>query len=197
MRDVAIVGRGTTPYGVHDAGIKELATTAVARALDSSRLERSAVEALTLGNFAAGMLEGQELLAPLVTDAIGLEDVPVMKTEGACASSGIAFHHARQQIAIGVHDVVVVVGAEKMTLRRSRRPALQPNRRTLKPTSRQPMSMSSNSTTALAQRRSAIPRILASSRKAKARPPQQQETPRSMARSPSITAAGCSRKATL
>ncbi|MDL5363814.1 thiolase domain-containing protein [Halalkalicoccus sp. NIPERK01] len=115
MRDVAIVGRGTTTYGVHDDGIKDLATKAVARALDSSGLERSAVEALSLGNFAAGMLEGQELLAALVADAVGLEDIPVMKTEGACASSGIAFHQARQQIAMGVHDVVVVVGVEKMT----------------------------------------------------------------------------------
>lgn len=115
MRDVAIVGRGTTPFGVHDKGIKELATTAVTRALVSSGLETSEIEALYLGNFTSGMLEGQEMLAPLVADAVGLENVPTMKTEGACASSGIAFHQARQLIAAGIHDIIIVVGVEKMT----------------------------------------------------------------------------------
>lgn len=61
------------------------------------------------------MLEGQEMLAPLVADAVGLENVPTMKTEGACASSGIAFHQARQLIAAGIHDIIIVVGVEKMT----------------------------------------------------------------------------------
>ena len=115
MRDVAIVGHGTTPFGVHDSNGKELATTAVVRALASADLETSQVDALYLGNFTSGMLEGQELLAPLVTDAVGIDNVPTMKTEGACASSGIAFHQARLLIAAGVHDIVIVGGVEKMT----------------------------------------------------------------------------------
>ncbi|QLG50992.1 thiolase domain-containing protein [Natrinema halophilum] len=115
MRDVAIVGRGTTPFGVHDAGVKELATTAVTRALASSGLETEEIEALYLGNFTSGMLEGQEALAALVADAVGLDGVPATKTEGACASSGIAFNQARQLIAAGVYDVIVVAGVEKMT----------------------------------------------------------------------------------
>lgn len=115
MRDVAIVGRGTTRFGTHEDGSKALATTAVTRALDSCGLEPSAVDALSLGNFTSGMLEGQELLAPLVADAVGLGGIPATKTEGACASSGIAFHRAHQLIAAGVHDVVIVGGVETMT----------------------------------------------------------------------------------
>jgi acetyl-CoA C-acetyltransferase len=115
MRGVSIVGRGTTPFGVHEDNIKTLATTAVTQALDDAALESSAVEAFYLGNFTSGMLEGQELLAPLVADDVGLEDISAMKTEGACASSGIAFHQACQLIAAGVYDVVVVGGVEKMT----------------------------------------------------------------------------------
>ncbi len=38
-----------------------------------------------------------------------------MKTEGACASSGIAFRQAYQAIRTGVHDVVLAVGVESMT----------------------------------------------------------------------------------
>ena len=115
MRDVAIVGRGTTTFGAHDSNGKELATTAVVRALASAGLETSQVDALYLGNFTSGMLEGQELLAPLVTDAVGANNLPAMKTEGACASSGIAFHQARLLIAAGVHDIIIVGGVEKMT----------------------------------------------------------------------------------
>lgn len=115
MRDVAIVGHGTTTFGAHDSNGKELATTAVVRALASADLETSQVDALYLGNFTSGMLEGQELLAPLVTDAVGINSIPAMKTEGACASSGIAFHQARLLIAAGVHDIIIVGGVEKMT----------------------------------------------------------------------------------
>lgn len=115
MRDVSIVGTGTTKYGVHDRGIKALATTAVTRALSTASLEPSELDALYLGNFMSGVLEGQEALAPLVADSVGLAGIPATKTEGACASSGIAFHQARQLIAAGVHDVVIVAGVEKMT----------------------------------------------------------------------------------
>ena len=115
MRDVAIVGRGTTTFGAHDSNGKDLATTAVVRALASADLETSQVDALYLGNFTSGMLEGQELLAPLVTDAIGINNISAMKTEGACASSGIAFHQARLLIAAGIHDIIIVGGVEKMT----------------------------------------------------------------------------------
>ncbi|WP_224447954.1 thiolase domain-containing protein [Haloprofundus salilacus] len=115
MKDVCIVGMGTTEFGVLDEGIKELGITAVARALRSCDVDREDVDALYLGNFVAGMLEGQETLAPLVADSVGLVGVPTMKTEGACASSGIAFRQAYQAIRTGVHDVVVVAGVERMT----------------------------------------------------------------------------------
>jgi acetyl-CoA C-acetyltransferase len=38
-----------------------------------------------------------------------------MAAEGACASGTVAFHQAVAAIEAGVHDVVLVVGAEKMT----------------------------------------------------------------------------------
>ncbi len=115
MRSVSIAGTGTTTFGELDAGVKELGITAVSRVLRSCDVTRDDVDALYLGNFVAGVLDGQEALAPLVADSVGLSGIPAMKTEGACASSGIAFRQAYQAVRTGVHDVVVAVGVESMT----------------------------------------------------------------------------------
>lgn len=115
MRDVCIVGTGTTPFGALDAGIKELGTRAIVRALADCDAERAAVDALYAGNFVGGILEGQATIGPILADEVGLSGVPAMTTEGACASSGIAFRQAYQAIATGVHDVVVAAGVESMT----------------------------------------------------------------------------------
>jgi len=115
MRDVAIVGTGTTPFGEFEGGVKEMGVKAASRALQSCGVTSEDVNALFLGNFVAGMLEGQEALAPLVADSIGLTGIPTMKTEGACASSGIAFRRAYQAIRTGEHDVIIAMGVENMT----------------------------------------------------------------------------------
>lgn len=92
-------GNGTTPFGALDAGIKELGTKAVVRALDDADVERPDVGALYAGNFVGGILEGQATIGPILADEVGLSGVPAMTTEGACASSGIAFQQAHQAIA--------------------------------------------------------------------------------------------------
>ena len=68
-----------------------------------------------LGNFVAGPLVGQEVLAGLVADGLGLGQIPCTKVEGACASGGIAFRHASLAISTGACDVAIAVGVEKMT----------------------------------------------------------------------------------
>jgi len=115
MRDVQIVGTGTTPFGVLDDGVKDLGVTAISRALGDCDVSRGRVDALYAGNFVAGILEGQETIGPILADEVGLSGVPAMTIEGACASSGIAFQQASQAIASGIHDVIVVAGVESMT----------------------------------------------------------------------------------
>ena len=116
MRDVSIVGVGSTRFGRHgEAAIDDLAAGAARDALADAGIEPERIGALYLGNFVAGMLTGQEVLAGLVGEAIGLDGVPCTKVEGACASGGIAFRHACLAVGAGLTDAAIAVGVEKMT----------------------------------------------------------------------------------
>jgi acetyl-CoA C-acetyltransferase len=116
MRQVSILGIGSTSFGRH-AGtpIEALAVQAAAQALADADVARDEIGALYLGNFISGPLNGQEVLAGMVADRLGLPNIPCTKVEGACASGGIAFRHAVLAIASGQCDVALVVGAEAMT----------------------------------------------------------------------------------
>jgi acetyl-CoA C-acetyltransferase len=116
MRDVAITGIGSTLFGKHEGrGLESLAVEAANAALRNAGVSRKEIGALYLGNFIAGPLSGQEVLAGIVADELGLENIPCTKVEGACASGGIAFRHAVLAVSSGMCDAALVVGVEKMT----------------------------------------------------------------------------------
>lgn len=115
MRDVSIIGLGSTQFGELSAPIADLGIEAIHRSLESTDASRDDIDALYLGNFVSGILTGQSNLAPLITDDLGLTGIPAMTTESACASSGIAFRQGYQAVASGLHDAVIVAGVEKMT----------------------------------------------------------------------------------
>ena len=116
MRQVSILGVGSTAFGRHiGTPIEALAVQAAAQALADADVARTEIGALYLGNFISGPLNGQEVLAGMVADRLGLPNIPCTKVEGACASGGIAFRHAALAIASGQCDVALVVGAETMT----------------------------------------------------------------------------------
>lgn len=116
MRKVYVAGIGSTTFGRHaETNIGSLAILAADAAIRESGLDRKEIAALYLGNFVSGPLTGQEVLAGLVADGLGLQQIPCTKVEGACASGGIAFRHAYLAIATGLCDVAIAVGVEKMT----------------------------------------------------------------------------------
>jgi acetyl-CoA C-acetyltransferase len=117
MREVMITGIGSTPYGRLDGkGVAGLAVEAASAALERAGVGRDEIGAVYLGNFAGGPLAGQEVLAGMVADDLGLTGgIPCTKVEGACASGGIAFRHAVLAVATGQCDAALVIGTEKMT----------------------------------------------------------------------------------
>ena len=85
------------------------------KCLRNAHVTPAQIESFYLGNFAGPAFVGQNHLAPYVSTALNIYDVPATRIEAACASSGSAFFHAWSEVAAGINDVVMVVGVEKMT----------------------------------------------------------------------------------
>jgi len=116
MRPVAVTGVGKTRFGAFaDRDLRSLAVEAGEKCLKNGHVSPSQVDAFFLGNFAGPSFTGQNHLAPYISTALGIRDVPATRIEAACASSGAAFFQAFLTVASGVYDTVLVVGVEKMT----------------------------------------------------------------------------------
>ncbi|HYM10299.1 MAG TPA: thiolase domain-containing protein [Bryobacterales bacterium] len=116
MRAVSIIGIGKTPFGaLAERSILDLAVEAGRKCMKNGHVAAPQVEAFYLGNFAGPSFVGQNHLAPYVSSALGLEEIPATRIEDACASSGSALFHAWSAVASGVYDVVLAAGVEKMT----------------------------------------------------------------------------------
>ncbi len=116
MRKVAIAGAGMTRFAKYpDQGLKELSREAVLAALDSAGMDKSALQVAIVGNAAAGVITGQECIrAQVVLREMGIDEIPMVNTENACASSSTAFQLAWLYVASGMYDVALALGVEKM-----------------------------------------------------------------------------------
>lgn len=117
MRDVYVAGIGMTRFAKQPGRtLKELAGEAVTGALKDAGQTLEDVQACFFGNAVAGSMTGQEMLAgQFGLRPLGFGPSPLFNVENACASASSAFHLAWQNVAAGIYDVVLAVGAEKMT----------------------------------------------------------------------------------
>jgi len=115
LKDVAVVGAAMTRFGKYlDRSLKDLTREAVQAALDSAGMDKSVPQVAVVGNAAAGLSTGQECIrAQVVLRDMGIEEIPMINTENACASSSTAFHLAWLYVASGMYDVALAVGMEK------------------------------------------------------------------------------------
>src|SRR3990172_2629276 len=116
MRDVAIAGAGMTRFAKYpDRGLKELSREAVTAALDAAGMDKRDLEVAIVGNAAAGLTTGQECIrAQVVLREMGIDRIPMVNAENACASSSTAFQLAWLYVASVVYDVALALGVEKM-----------------------------------------------------------------------------------
>ena len=119
MTDAYIVGAGMTPLGKHwDQSVKQLAARAIDLALADAGATREAIEAAWFCNTRLGVLEGQHnIRGQCVLRPYGFQGIPIFNTDNACASSSSGLAQAWAAVRAGIHDVVLVVGAEKMNFR--------------------------------------------------------------------------------
>jgi len=116
MRDVAIAGAGMTRFAKYnDRGLKELTREAVDAALAAAGMDKRVPQVAIVGNAAAGLTTGQECIrAQVVLREMGIDRIPMVNAENACASSSTAFQLAWLYVASGMYDVALAVGVEKM-----------------------------------------------------------------------------------
>lgn len=116
MDSIYIAGVGMTPFGRHLAwSVKDLTRQAVEAALRDAGCEHAQLQAAYFANATQGHMEGQHMVrGQLALRAMGVQGIPVVNVENACASASTALHLAVQHVQSGAADVVLAVGAEKM-----------------------------------------------------------------------------------
>ena len=114
--EVEICGVGMHPFGrFPDSGLKDLARVATLRALIDAGIGIKDIDAVYSANAMAGVLQGQEMIrGQAALREVGIERVPIINVENACASGSTALRQAVLTIRAGAADVVLAVGFEKM-----------------------------------------------------------------------------------
>ncbi len=118
MREVAVIGVGDTKFGeLWEHSLRDIGMQAGITAVSDAGIAGEQLDALYIGNMAAGSLIDQEHLGAMVADYSGLSQLhlPAVRIEAAGASGGMALREGYMAVASGMHDFVMVAGAEKMT----------------------------------------------------------------------------------
>ena len=112
---VGIVGIGHGKFGRRsDVTVQELAFEAFRLAMeDVGDLDREDIDASIVGSVPE--YHRQRSLPGVVAEYLGLNDQPTWLCEAACGSSSAAVRSAYMAIKSGMHEVVAVLGVQKMT----------------------------------------------------------------------------------
>src|SRR5436309_228028 len=115
---VYVIGAGRTDFKRNfkkeGRSIRHIIVEAARAAVADAGIAPGDLQAGVVGNFASGLFTRQLHLGAFLTEIDDrLRGIPALHTEAACASGGVAVLTAAQQIMAGLHDVVLVVGAEQ------------------------------------------------------------------------------------
>jgi acetyl-CoA C-acetyltransferase len=117
MREVAVVGVGMTKFGRSEIKSQlELFGEAAMDAINESNLKPQDIQALFLGNANGDVNEGITVMASHAASEVGLNHVPAIKLEGACASGTVSIVNAFMWVAAGYADIVMAAGCERNTV---------------------------------------------------------------------------------
>lgn len=114
MSRVGVIGVGHGKFGRRsDATVQELAFEAFKAAMEDAAIERDALSASVIA--AVPEYHKQRSVAGVVQEYLNLNPLPTWLTEVACASGSAAIRTGWMAIQSGLHDVVAVIGCQKMT----------------------------------------------------------------------------------
>src|SRR6266545_7956889 len=114
MTRIGIIGIGHSKFGKRsDASLRELAFEAYSDALDDAEIESSVIDGSVVCS--ATHYDKQRSPAGVVAEYLGLNPKPTFNVEAACASSAVGLRTAWSLVSARLHDVLAVVGVQKMT----------------------------------------------------------------------------------
>ncbi len=115
MRNTYIVGVSTIKFGKYlDWSIKDLSGHVVKGALEDADFKASDIKSIWFSNSGWGQLGQICIRGEVALRPMGIDCVPITNVENACAGGSTALHHAWHDVASGLYDVSLAVGAEKL-----------------------------------------------------------------------------------
>ena len=115
MREVAAVGLGMHPWGKFaDRSLTQMCRTAVEAALEDAGVAWREIEAVAAASSRFSGGKGWGLNGNDIVEEMGSTGIPVYNLSAGCAAGGNAFNIGYTLVASGLHDIVLVVGGEKM-----------------------------------------------------------------------------------
>jgi acetyl-CoA acyltransferase len=124
MDNVYIVGAGMIRFAkLVEKSVKQMTAEAVEAVLKNAPVKKEDIESAIFSNTGWGMqvdpdkgmpvgqhcIRGQVALLPS-----GIQGIPIMNVENACASGSNAVHLAWMNILTGMYDLVLAIGVEKL-----------------------------------------------------------------------------------
>jgi acetyl-CoA acetyltransferase len=117
MREVLIIGAGMTQFGKHpDRSLRDLGREACVNALRDAGINPKKIEAGYCGNALAPAIQGETGVGQNVFWEVGINEIPIVNVENACASGSTALREGWMAIAGGFYDMVIVAGVEKTVM---------------------------------------------------------------------------------
>ena len=111
MRDVAVIGVGSTVFGkLPDKLPYELGAEATFAATKDAGINPKNLQFAYCSNLYGGMVIGQAVLGE-----IGVADIEITNVENACAGGATALRKAWWDIASGLYDMGIVIGVESIS----------------------------------------------------------------------------------
>jgi len=115
MRDVAVVGLGMHPWGKFpDKSVTSLMREATDNALKDAGIGWRDIEAVSAASSRFSGGKGWGLNGNDIVEEMGSTGIPVYNLSAGCAAGANAFNVGYMMVAGGMHDMVLVVGGEKM-----------------------------------------------------------------------------------
>lgn len=117
MRDVFIIGVGMTVFGKHsDRSLRSLGFEACFNSLKDAGVKPAQIEAGYCGNALAPALQGETGVGQNAFWEAGINGIPIVNIENACASGSTALREGWMAVAGGHYEMIIVAGIEKTVM---------------------------------------------------------------------------------